>query len=104
MTTQVTTGESLNNIGGTWVTTGRYTTTAAGSQIDSYGTVLESVTEGESVKDDGGTELKAYVLQNTVYASLFGVGHLGTAILRYPEFHSSKIALINAFRKSSRNI
>lgn len=43
-----------------------------------------------------------------VRVALFGVGHLGTAILKYPEYHTSKIKLVAAFdldrRKAGRAI
>lgn len=48
--------------------------------------------------------LEEFVLQNTVHVSLFGVGNLGTAILKYPEFHTEKITLVNAFDLDPKKI
>ncbi len=42
--------------------------------------------------------LENYLLQNhTVHLVLFGVGNLGSAILKYPGFHQKKIKLVAAF-------
>ena len=42
--------------------------------------------------------LANYLLQNnTVHLVLFGAGNLGSAILKYPGFHQSKIKLVAAF-------
>jgi len=41
--------------------------------------------------------LEEFVQKSTVHAVLFGVGNLGTAILKYPEFQSNKIRLVSAF-------
>ena len=48
--------------------------------------------------------LEEFVLQSTVHASLFGVGNLGMAIMRYPEFHSAKIRFVNAFDSDPKKI
>ena len=48
--------------------------------------------------------LEEYVLQNTVHAVLFGVGNLGMAIMKYPEFHSAKIKFVHAFDSDPRKI
>ncbi len=48
--------------------------------------------------------LEALVLQNTVHVSLFGVGNLGMAIMKYPEFHSAKIKFVNAFDSDPKKI
>ncbi len=48
--------------------------------------------------------IEEHVLQSTVYASLFGVGNLGMAIMKYPEFHSAKIRLVNAFDSDPKKI
>ncbi len=48
--------------------------------------------------------LEELVLQNTVHASLFGVGNLGMAIMKYPEFHSAKIKFVNAFDSDARKV
>lgn len=42
--------------------------------------------------------LQDYLLQNnTVHLALFGAGNLGSAILKYPGFHQSKVKLVAAF-------
>lgn len=42
--------------------------------------------------------LENYLLQdNTVRVVLFGVGNLGSAILKYPGFHQDKVKLVAAF-------
>jgi len=41
--------------------------------------------------------LEDYVIQNVVHVVLFGVGNLGSAILRYPGFHQDKIKMVAAF-------
>lgn len=38
-----------------------------------------------------------FVIQNTVHVALFGVGHLGSAVLRYPGFDKEKIQIVAAF-------
>ncbi len=49
--------------------------------------------------------LQNYLLQNnTVHLALFGVGNLGSAILKYPGFHQSKVRLVAAFDVSKRKI
>jgi redox-sensing transcriptional repressor len=49
--------------------------------------------------------LEDFVLQqNTVRVALFGVGNLGTAILKYPGFHQEKIKVVAAFDKDKRKI
>ena len=48
--------------------------------------------------------LEEFVLQNTVYVSLFGVGNLVMAIMKYPEFHSAKIKFVNAFDNDPKKI
>jgi redox-sensing transcriptional repressor len=48
--------------------------------------------------------LEELVLQNTVYVSLFGVGNLGMAIMKYPEFHSAKIQFVNAFDNDPKKV
>ncbi len=51
------------------------------------------------------TLLENYLLQkDVVHIALFGVGHLGQAILRYPGFHREKIRLVSAFDKDPRKI
>jgi redox-sensing transcriptional repressor len=44
------------------------------------------------------------ILQNTVHVVLFGVGHLGNAILRYPGFDREKIQIRAAFDKDRARI
>ena len=42
--------------------------------------------------------LENYLLQsNTVHLVLFGIGNLGSAMLKYPGFHQDKIKLVAAF-------
>ncbi|HSA30389.1 MAG TPA: redox-sensing transcriptional repressor Rex [Candidatus Omnitrophota bacterium] len=41
--------------------------------------------------------LEEYVVQNVVHVVLFGVGNLGSAILRYPGFQEDKIKMVAAF-------
>ena len=41
--------------------------------------------------------LEEYVIQNVVHVVLFGVGNLGSAILRYPGFQEDKIKMVAAF-------
>lgn len=52
--------------------------------------------------------LENYILQNIVHAVLFGVGNLGSALLKYPGFHQDKVKLVAAFdtdkKKIGRNI
>ncbi|MCP4650797.1 MAG: redox-sensing transcriptional repressor Rex [PVC group bacterium] len=54
------------------------------------------------------TELKKiledFVLQHIVHVSLFGVGNLGSAILKYPGFHQEKVEIVAAFEKDKRKI
>lgn len=48
--------------------------------------------------------LEASVQKNAVQVVLFGMGHLGKAIARYPEFHTDKITIAAAFDKDKRLI
>jgi len=49
--------------------------------------------------------LEGFVLQqDSVYAALFGVGNLGSAILKYPGFHKGRIKIIAAFDKDLKKI
>lgn len=49
--------------------------------------------------------LEDFVLQQeTVHLVLFGVGNLGTAILRYPGFHQGKIKIVAAFDKAPKKV
>lgn len=49
--------------------------------------------------------LKGFVLQeNVVHVALFGVGHLGTAMLSYPAFNEDNIKLVAAFEKDKSKI
>jgi redox-sensing transcriptional repressor len=48
--------------------------------------------------------LEAVVLKHTVHAVLFGVGNLGSAILKYPGFQTEKIKLVAAFDRDPRMI
>ena len=48
--------------------------------------------------------LETFVLKNTVRAVLFGVGHLGQAILKYPGFQTERIKIVAAFDKDKRKI
>ncbi|MBN1688604.1 MAG: redox-sensing transcriptional repressor Rex [Candidatus Omnitrophica bacterium] len=41
--------------------------------------------------------LEDFLVQDVVHAALFGVGNLGSAILRYSGFHQNKIKLVAAF-------
>ncbi len=41
--------------------------------------------------------LEEFVVQNVVHVVLFGVGNLGSAILRYPGFQEDKIKIVAAF-------
>lgn len=41
--------------------------------------------------------LEDFVTRNTAHVALFGVGNLGKAIIRYPEFQNQKIKLVAAF-------
>ncbi|HSV43525.1 MAG TPA: redox-sensing transcriptional repressor Rex [Candidatus Bathyarchaeia archaeon] len=41
--------------------------------------------------------LEEYIAQNTVHVVLFGVGNLGSAILRYPGFNEDKVKMVAAF-------
>jgi len=49
--------------------------------------------------------LEDFILQrNTVHVVLFGVGNLGSAILRYPEFQKDRIKIVAAFDKDEAKI
>lgn len=49
--------------------------------------------------------LKNFVLQDDViHVALFGVGYLGTAMLRYPAFYKDKIKIVAAFEKNKGKI
>ena len=54
LTSQLTNGASYNSIGGALKVVGIYTTTAASADIDSYGTITKTNTEGFSGKDYSG--------------------------------------------------
>jgi len=41
--------------------------------------------------------LEEYIVQNVVHVVLFGVGNLGSAILRYPGFQDDKVKIVAAF-------
>jgi redox-sensing transcriptional repressor len=49
-------------------------------------------------------KLEEFVSQNVVHVALFGVGHLGSAILRYPGFHQEKVKLVAAFDTDKKKI
>lgn len=46
--------------------------------------------------------LEASVQRKAVQVVLFGMGHLGKAIARYPEFHTEKIRIAAAFDKEKK--
>ncbi|MCK5708294.1 MAG: redox-sensing transcriptional repressor Rex [Candidatus Aureabacteria bacterium] len=48
--------------------------------------------------------LEDFVLQNIVHAVLFGVGNLGSAILKYPGFHQDRIKIVAAFDKDKSKV
>ena len=49
--------------------------------------------------------LEDYLLQNNVvHLVLFGVGNLGSAILRYPGYHRDKVKLVAAFDVSDKKV
>jgi redox-sensing transcriptional repressor len=49
--------------------------------------------------------LEDYLLQNNVvHLVLFGVGNLGSAILRYPGYHRDKVKLVAAFDVSHKKV
>jgi redox-sensing transcriptional repressor len=48
--------------------------------------------------------LEHFVHQNVVHAVLFGVGNLGSAILKYPGFHQEKVQIVAAFDRDRRKI
>ena len=48
--------------------------------------------------------LENYILQNIVHAVLFGVGNLGSALLKYPGFHQDKVKLVAAFDTDKKKI
>lgn len=49
--------------------------------------------------------LEDFILQeDVVKVALFGVGNLGTAILKYPEFYKDRIQIVVAFEKDKRKI
>ncbi len=49
--------------------------------------------------------LEAYLLQkHVVHLVLFGVGNLGSAILRYPGYHREKVKLVAAFDVSDQKV
>ena len=48
--------------------------------------------------------LEEYVLQHTVHVVLFGVGNLGSAIIRYPGFHNEKIKMVAAFDVDKKKV
>lgn len=49
--------------------------------------------------------LEDFILQQEVVkVALFGVGNLGTAILKYPEFYKDRIQIVAAFEKDKRKI
>ncbi len=51
------------------------------------------------------TTLEKFILQkNIVRVVLFGVGNLGTALLKYPEFNKDRIKIIAAFDRDNRKI
>ena len=48
--------------------------------------------------------LENYILQNIVHAVLFGVGNLGSALLKYPGFHQDEVKLVAAFDTDKKKI
>jgi redox-sensing transcriptional repressor len=48
--------------------------------------------------------LENYVMQNIVHAVLFGVGNLGSAILKYPGFQQGKVKIVAAFDNDERKV
>jgi redox-sensing transcriptional repressor len=55
--------------------------------------------------EDLNRTLKDYLLQKgTVRVVLFGVGNLGTAILKYPGFFKNRIKIVAAFEKSPAKV
>ncbi|MDD4956345.1 MAG: redox-sensing transcriptional repressor Rex [Candidatus Omnitrophica bacterium] len=48
--------------------------------------------------------LEEFISYNVAHVVLFGVGNLGSAILKYPGFHQDKIKLVAAFDRDSRKV
>jgi len=59
---------------------------------------------GYKTKDLKNTLEDFLLQQDTVHAALFGVGNLGSAILKYPGFHKDKIRIVAAFDKSRAKV
>jgi len=49
-------------------------------------------------------KIEHFILQNVVHVVLFGVGKLGSAILKYPAFHQDKIKIVAAFDSDKEKI
>lgn len=49
--------------------------------------------------------LEGFVIQqDAVHVALFGVGNLGSAILKYPGFHEGRIKIVSAFDKDTKKL
>lgn len=48
--------------------------------------------------------LEEYIVQHVVHVVLFGVGNLGSAILRYPGFRDDKVKIVAAFDNDPEKI
>lgn len=48
--------------------------------------------------------LEEYIVQHVVHVVLFGVGNLGSAILRYPGFRDDKVKIVAAFDNDAEKI
>ncbi|MEW5894907.1 MAG: redox-sensing transcriptional repressor Rex [Candidatus Omnitrophota bacterium] len=48
--------------------------------------------------------LEEFIVQNVVHVVLFGVGNLGSAILRYPGFREDKVKILAAFDNDQEKI
>lgn len=48
--------------------------------------------------------LEEYIVQNVVHVVLFGVGNLGSALLRYPGFREDKVKIVAAFDNDPEKI
>lgn len=71
--------------------------------ISSFGKVVGRPRIGYDIQNLKQT-LEEFVHSHIVHVALFGVGNLGTAILRYPGFHQDKVKMVAAFDKDLRKV
>ncbi|MDP8262969.1 MAG: redox-sensing transcriptional repressor Rex [Candidatus Ancaeobacter aquaticus] len=72
--------------------------------ISSFGKVVGTPGIGYKTKELKKTLEKFVLQQNVVHIVLFGVGNLGTAIMKYPGFQGKKIKIVAAFDKTKSKI